>query len=83
MTPKKPNSANRRVARAVFKTGGRLIAKIPGEKHSLQQHSNILVKHAKIRDLIGVNFSAIRGKFDLNGVSQRKTSRSIYGVKLS
>lgn len=56
--------------------------KIPGENHTLQQHSTVLIRGAKVRDLIGVNCSAIRGKFDLLGVLNRKTARSIYGVKL-
>jgi small subunit ribosomal protein S12 len=57
------------------------MAKIPGENHNLQQHSTILIRGAKIRDLIGVNYSAIRGKYDLIGVTNRKTSRSRFGIK--
>jgi small subunit ribosomal protein S12 len=59
----------------------KLIAKIPGESHNLQQHSTVLLHGARVRDLIGVNYSAIRGKYDLLGVLNRKSSRSIYGVK--
>ena len=55
--------------------------KIPGENHNLQQHSTILIKGGRSRDLIGVKLKAIRGKYDLLGVSKRKTSRSKYGVK--
>lgn len=54
---------------------------MPGETHNLQQHSAVLVKGAKIKDLIGVSYAVIRGKYDLLGVSNRKTRRSIYGVK--
>jgi small subunit ribosomal protein S12 len=82
ISPKKPNSANRRVVKTNvlhFKT--RLTAKVPGESHALQQHSTILVQGACVRDLIGVSYSAIRGKYDLASVSNRKTSRSRYGAK--
>jgi len=82
MSPKKPNSANRRIVKTSlthYKT--KLTAKIAGESHTLQQHSTILVRGAKARDLIGVSYSAIRGKFDLSAVINRKTRRSIYGVK--
>jgi small subunit ribosomal protein S12 len=54
---------------------------VPGEKHSLQQHSTVLLSGAKVKDLIGVNYSVVRGKFDLSGVLNRKTRRSIFGVK--
>jgi len=82
ISPKKPNSANRSVAKVLFTySKTRLIAKIPGEKHNLQQHSTVLIRGAKVRDLIGVNYSVIRGKFDLLGVQNRKTKRSIFGVK--
>jgi small subunit ribosomal protein S12 len=59
----------------------RLTAKVPGESHSLQQHSTVLVHGAKVKDLIGVSYAVIRGKYDLLGVSNRKTRRSLYGVK--
>ena len=84
MSPKKPNSANRRIVKTSlthYKT--KLTAKIAGESHALQQHSTILVRGAKVRDLIGVSYATIRGKYDLLGVSNRKTKRSIYGVKKS
>jgi len=82
ISPKKPNSANRRIVKAnILHFNVKLAAKIPGESHSLQQHSMILIRGARIRDLIGVSYSTIRGKYDLNGVSNRKTSRSLYGVK--
>ena len=82
ISPKKPNSANRRVIKALFTHYQiSLTAKIPGETCSLQQHSVVLVKGARVRDLIGVNYSAIRSKFDLSSVPNRKTSRSLFGVK--
>jgi small subunit ribosomal protein S12 len=82
ISPKKPNSANRRILKSrVTNSKIRLIAKIPGESHNLQQHSTVLLRGARVRDLIGVNYSAIRGKFDLLGVINRKNSRSVYGVK--
>jgi small subunit ribosomal protein S12 len=84
MSPKKPNSANRRVAKVnIASLGKRLTVKIPGEIQTLQQHSTILIRGAGVRDLIGVRYSAIRGKFDFLGVKNRKTSRSVYGVKKS
>jgi small subunit ribosomal protein S12 len=84
ISPKKPNSANRRVIKVFlphFKT--KLTAKIPGESHNIQQHSTILVRGARVRDLIAVSYSVIRGKYDLSGVFERKTKRSLYGVKKS
>jgi len=82
ISPKKPNSANRRVVKAIItSTKSKIMAKIPGEGHNLQQHSTILIRGAKVRDLIGVNYSVIRGKFDLTGVISRKTSRSRFGIK--
>jgi small subunit ribosomal protein S12 len=82
MSPKKPNSANRRVCKVkIVKTKQSLIAKIPGQSHNLQQHSTILIRCGRSRDLIGVKNIAIRGKFDLAAVSARSSSRSIYGVK--
>jgi small subunit ribosomal protein S12 len=82
ISPKKPNSANRRIAKVnIIRTNKRISIKIPGEGHNLQQHSTVLVKTGQVRDLIGINNVAIRGKFDLFGVANRKTSRSIYGVK--
>jgi len=82
ISPKKPNSANRRIVKTNllhYKT--KLIAKVPGESHNLQQHSTVLIKGARVRDLIGVSYSVVRGKYDLAGVLNRKTSRSLYGTK--
>jgi small subunit ribosomal protein S12 len=82
MSPKKPNSANRRIAKvSVTHLSKRLTVKIRGESHNLQQHSTILVQGGRVRDLIGVRYIAIRGKYDLASVKHRKTSRSLYGVK--
>ena len=82
ISPKKPNSANRRVCKVkLIKTKQLLTVKIPGEGHNIQQHSTILIRGGRSRDLIGVRNIAIRGKYDLLGVSNRKTSRSLYGVK--
>jgi small subunit ribosomal protein S12 len=82
MSPTKPNSANRRIVKAVLTDSKvKLTAKITGESHNLQQHSTVLVRGAKIRDLIGVSYALIRSKYDLNGVANRKISRSLFGVK--
>jgi small subunit ribosomal protein S12 len=82
IAPKKPNSANRRVVKAsVLHYKTKLTAKVPGESHQLQQHSTVLIQGARVRDLIGVSYSTIRGKYDLAAVPNRKTSRSRYGVK--
>jgi small subunit ribosomal protein S12 len=82
MSPKKPNSANRRIikSRSILSNQSN-IGYVPGEGHNLQQHSTVLLQHDRLRDLIGVKHSVIRGKFDLIGVLNRKTSRSLYGVK--
>jgi len=82
-TPKKPNSALRKVARVRLSNGREVTAYIPGEGHSLQEHSVVLIKSGKIQDLPGVKYTIVRGKFDLQGVANRKTSRSLYGVKKS
>lgn len=82
ISPKKPNSANRRVVKTNithYKT--KLTAKVPGESHSLQQHSTVLLRGSRVRDLIGVSYSVVRGKYDLAGVQNRKTARSRFGVK--
>jgi len=84
ISPKKPNSANRRVVKAsILQYKSKLIAKVCGESHSLQQHSTVLIQGAKVRDLIGVSYSVIRGKYDLASVVNRKSSRSKYGAKKS
>ena len=80
-TPKKPNSALRKVARVRLSNGSSVIAYIPGEGHNLQEHSVVLVRGGRVKDLPGVKYHIIRGVYDLHCVSSRKTSRSKYGVK--
>lgn len=83
MTPKKPNSALRKVARVRLSNGQEVTAYIPGEGHNLQEHSVVLVKAGKKRDLPGVKYIVIRGKYDTAGVENRKKARSKYGAKVS
>jgi small subunit ribosomal protein S12 len=81
MTPKKPNSALRKVARVRMSNGMEVTAYIPGEGHNLQEHSVVLLKAGKKRDLPGVKYIVVRGKYDAAGVKGRKKARSKYGVK--
>lgn len=81
MTPRKPNSALRKVARVRLSNKQEVTAYIPGEGHSLAEHSVILVRSGKIKDLPGVNYTVVRGKYDTQGVVGRKNSRSRYGTK--
>lgn len=80
-SPKKPNSAERKVALVKLSNDRRVIAYIPGEKHNLQEHAIVLVRGGRVKDLPGVKFHLIRGALDLIGVINRKTSRSKYGTK--
>ena len=80
-SPKKPNSACRKVAKIKLSTGKKVEAYIPGEGHTLQQYSVILIKGGRTPDLPGIKYRLIRGKYDFKGVKNRKTRRSIYGVK--
>lgn len=80
--PKKPNSAQRKLAKVKLSNGMFIDAYIPGETHNLQEHGIVLVRAGRVQDMPGINYKCIRGKFDLNGVPGRKTSRSKYGVKL-
>ncbi len=80
-TPKKPNSALRKVAKVKLKNNSIVICYIGGEGHNLQEHSNVLIRGGKVKDLPGVKYHIIRGCLDCSGVSSRKTSRSKYGVK--
>jgi len=80
-TPKKPNSALRKVAKIKLSTGKKVEAYIPGEGHNLQQYSVVLLRGGRVPDLPGVKYHLIRGKHDFKGVKDRKTSRSKYGVK--
>ncbi|MEN9447332.1 MAG: ribosomal protein [Bacteroidota bacterium] len=80
-TPKKPNSAIRKVARVKLSTGVEITAYIPGEGHNLQEHSVVLVRGGRVPDLPGVNYHIIRGALDASGVEKRKQARSLYGAK--
>jgi small subunit ribosomal protein S12 len=81
MTPKKPNSALRKIARVRLSNGKEVTVYIPGEGHSLQEHSIVLVRGGRVRDLPGVRYHIIRGALDCLGVNGRKQSRSLYGAK--
>ena len=83
MTPKKPNSALRKIARVRLSNGKELTAYIPGEGHNLQEHSIVLVRGGRVRDLPGVRYHIIRGVLDTVGVENRKRGRSKYGTKKS
>jgi len=81
MTPKKPNSALRKIARVRLTTGIEVVSYIPGEGHNLQEHSIVLVRGGRVKDLPGVRYHIIRGTLDTGGVNQRRKSRSKYGAK--
>ena len=81
MTPKKPNSALRKIARVRLSNGKEVTAYIPGEEHNLQEHSIVLVRGGRVRDLPGVRYHIVRGTLDALGVDGRKRSRSKYGTK--
>jgi len=80
-TPKKPNSALRKVARVRLTNGFEVTSYIPGEGHNLQEHSVVLIRGGRVKDLPGVRYHIVRGKLDTQGVNGRKQSRSKYGVK--
>lgn len=80
-TPKKPNSALRKVARVRLSNGREITAYIPGEGHNLQEHSIVLVRGGRVRDLPGIKYHIIRGTLDSSGVEGRRRSRSKYGAK--
>jgi small subunit ribosomal protein S12 len=80
-TPKKPNSALRKVARVKLTTGVEVTAYIPGEGHNLQEHSVVLVRGGRVKDLPGVKYHIVRGALDAAGVEKRRQSRSLYGAK--
>ena len=82
-TPKKPNSALRKVAKVRLTNGYEVIAYIPGEGHNLQEHSIVLVRGGRVRDLPGVRYKIIRGALDAAGVKNRKQARSRYGAKMA
>ena len=81
MTPKKPNSALRKIARVRLTNGIKVTAYIPGEGHQLQEHSVVLVRGGRVKDLPGVRYHIIRGSLDTTGVANRKQARSKYGAK--
>lgn len=83
MTPKKPNSALRKITRVRLSNGKEVTVYIPGEGHSLQEHSIVLVRGGRVRDLPGVRYQVIRGSLDTLGVDGRRQSRSRYGAKRS
>ena len=80
-TPKKPNSAMRKVAKVRLTNGFEVISYIPGEKHNLQEHSVVLIRGGRVKDLPGVRYKIIRGSLDTQGVKNRKQARSRYGAK--
>ena len=80
-TPKKPNSALRKVARVKLTNGHEVSAYIPGEGHNLQEHSVVLIRGGRVKDLPGVRYHILRGTLDTQGVTTRKQRRSLYGAK--
>ena len=81
VTPKKPNSALRKVARIRLTNGFEVFGYIPGEGHNLQEHSVVMIRGGRVKDLPGVRYHIIRGTLDTQGVKNRKQSRSLYGAK--
>ncbi len=80
-TPKKPNSAMRKIARVRLSNGMEVTAYIPGEGHNLQEHSVVMLRGGRVKDLIGVRYHIVRGRLDASGVEKRRQSRSLYGNK--
>lgn len=81
VTPKKPNSALRKIARVRLTSGQEITAYIPGEGHNIQEHSVVLVRGGRVKDLPGVRYHIVRGKLDVGGVDARRQGRSKYGAK--
>jgi small subunit ribosomal protein S12 len=81
-TPKKPNSAVRKIARIRLTNGKEVTAYIPGEGHNLQEHSVVMIRGGRVKDLIGVRYHIVRGVLDTQGIEKRRKSRSLYGTKL-
>ncbi|MBI5023038.1 MAG: 30S ribosomal protein S12 [Candidatus Magasanikbacteria bacterium] len=81
MTPKKPNSALRKIARVRLSNGMEVTAYIPGVGHNLQEHSIVMLRGGRVKDLPGVRYHIVRGIYDTQGVANRKRSRSLYGAK--
>jgi len=80
-TPRKPNSAMRKVAKVRLSNGMEVIAYIPGEGHNLQEHSIVMIRGGRVKDLPGVRYHVVRGVYDAQGVDGRKRGRSLYGAK--
>jgi small subunit ribosomal protein S12 len=80
-TPKKPNSAIRKIARVRLTNGDTVTAYIPGEGHNLQEHSVVMLRGGRVKDLIGVRYHIVRGVLDTQGIDKRRKSRSMYGTK--
>ena len=80
-TPKKPNSALRKVAKVRLSNGMEVIAYIPGEGHNLQEHSIVLIRGGRVKDLPGVRYHIVRGVYDTQGIESRRRGRSVYGTK--
>lgn len=80
-TPKKPNSALRKIARVRLTNGMEVTAYIPGEGHNLQEHSVVMLRGGRVKDLIGVRYHIVRGRLDASGVEKRRQGRSLYGNK--
>ncbi len=81
MTPKKPNSALRKIARIRLSNGTEVTAYIPGEGHNLQEHSIVMIRGGRVKDLPGVRYHIVRGRYDATGVEGRNRGRSLYGAK--
>lgn len=81
MTPKKPNSALRKIARVRLSNGTEVTAYIPGESHNLQEHSIVMIRGGRVKDLPGVRYHIVRGVYDAQGVEGRRRGRSLYGQK--
>ena len=80
-SPKKPNSATRKLVKLRLSNKKRINAYVPGEGHTLQEYSTVLIKGGRIKDLPGIKYKLVRGKYDFLGLRSRKTSRSLYGTK--
>jgi len=80
-TPKKPNSALRKLVKLRLSNSKKIMAYIPGEGHKLQEYSTVIIRGGRVKDLPGIKYHLIRGKLDFTGLTQRKTSRSKYGTK--
>ncbi|MBP7006226.1 30S ribosomal protein S12 [Patescibacteria group bacterium] len=81
MTPSKPNSAIRKIARVRLSNGQEVTAYIPGEGHNLQEHSIVMIRGGRVKDLPGVRYHIVRGVYDAQGVANRRRSRSLYGAR--